>query len=568
MARRARGRSQKHARGRETHNDRFAVFGTALLLRGLYLGSIHDTAFFTQLQTEPLHYFEWAKAIVAGAGAPAPPFEQAPGYPYFVAAIVALSGSSVLAIAVVQAILGALTCALLALVGERTFGRRAGLIAGLLGAAYGPWIYFTAEVVPSTLLLFLIVAALAASSPMATSGRTSSRRKSTPLVAAAWVLPSALWGLALFVRSEVVLGFPFVLLDAWKRGGRPILLRTTAATVLFLAAIVALNSPSGLVLFSTSGGVNLWLGNNPHADGVNPFVSGPLKQVEELVRSRSATAVDADRLFRQRAIDFWMQHPVAAAWLLWKKWLWTWTDRELPNTSDIEWQLGQSWLFRLPYLPLRFGVVSPLAAAGAMLIGAGWRRLPLLLAPPVIAIGTSLLFFTNARFRLPMTPTLLVLAAYTLTQLGAVRTLPLRRLLPALGAAALALGAAWNNSYGVRSYRIPQLRVNAGIVERQAGNFAAAVDLLRDGLRDDPRDEIGWIHLALALEQNGNVNEALHAYLSALSLADSADTRAMTDRFFRRHGLDPAFIEAYVNAPSETIRTDIAARAAAQLVGP
>jgi Flp pilus assembly protein TadD len=70
----------------------------------------------------------------------------------------------------------------------------------------------------------------------------------------------------------------------------------------------------------------------------------------------------------------------------------------------------------------------------------------------------------------------------------------------------------WSNFYGVRSYHIPQISVNTGAMEREAGEFEPAVRHLREGLAGDPHDAIGWIHLALALEQQGNVEAARQAY--------------------------------------------------------
>jgi cytochrome c-type biogenesis protein CcmH/NrfG len=88
----------------------------------------------------------------------------------------------------------------------------------------------------------------------------------------------------------------------------------------------------------------------------------------------------------------------------------------------------------------------------------------------------------------------------------------------------------------VRTYRIPQISVNTGAMEREAGHFDSAVQHLRDGLAADPRDAIGWIHLALALEQQNHVDAAAQAYRDALAqLPGDPEVRRMAERFFQRY---------------------------------
>ncbi|MFQ5665316.1 MAG: glycosyltransferase family 39 protein [Candidatus Binatia bacterium] len=537
------------------------IFIAALALRVLYILSIRNAPFFQHLQTEPLHYHRWATLILDGPIAPSPPFEQAPGYPYFVAAVYGLFGRSVTAVALVQAVLDAGTCVLIAVASRAWFGPLAGLVAGLFAAAYGPFIYFAGEMLPSTLFVFVAMLALTAS-----RCRTAVHRaqRSVPVP---WHLAAWLWGLAFIVRAETVLAWPFVLLDAWQRGRRRGLSRTAVPLLLVVAAFVAINATSAhkLVLLTTSGGVNLWLGNNPYADGVNPFISGPLVATERAVRARAADAAEADRMFRKRAVAFWRQHPSQAARLLWKKFVWTWTDRELPNSSDIDWRTAHSWLFRLPLFPLSFGAVLPLALAGALLFGRRCRELTLLGSLLAVGTGTSLLFFTNGRFRLIMVPALLILAGAGVEQM--------RRILPAwrqqgaaLGAAvlgvALGLVGAWGNFYDVRTYRIPEISVNTGALEREAGHLSAAVHHLRQGLAGNPQDTIGWIHLALALEQDGQLRAALHAYLDALVLMPTDPTlRQMAGRFCERYHIDPALLQTYASTAGEAARRAVAERA-------
>jgi len=504
--------------------DGALIFAAALALRLLYVLSIHDAAFFRSLQTEPLHYHQWATRILDGP-APLPPFEQSPGYAYFVAAVYALFGRSPAVVAWMQAVLDAATCALLAVVGRRWFGRRAGLIAGTLAAVYGPFIYFAAQLLPSTLFVFLCVAALAAGT----------------LTASAWA--GCLWAAALLVRSEIILALPFVLHDAWVRGHRGTLWKTAAPIVVCIAVTVATNvyASGAFVLFNTSGGVNLWLGNNAHADGVNPFIYGPLEPVADEVRAQSTMSAEADRIFRRHALAFVSEEPGHALRLVWKKLLWTLTDRELPNTDDIEWVTGHSWLFWRPLFPLSFGMVLPFACAGAVLLGRQWRQCTSLAGLLLTGVVTGVVFFTNARFRLILVPPALLLAAVALDRLPARAVWNRRRTLLGAGAAfAVGAGLAWGNFYGVRAYRIPQISVNTGAMEREAGEFAAAVQHLREGLAGDPYDAIGWIHLALALEQLGDIDAARRVYRDAQArLPNDAEVQQMAARFFARHPEKP-----------------------------
>jgi 4-amino-4-deoxy-L-arabinose transferase-like glycosyltransferase len=568
MAKSARRRRRRTAEPHATDPQRWgwqvsAVFVAALALRLLYLLSIHRAYFFAHLQTEPLRYHEWATLILDGRHRPQPPFEQAPGYAYFIAAIYAVCGRTPAAVAVTQAFLDAVSCALVSVIGRRWFGARMGLAAGVLAAVYGPLIYFTGELVPSTLFVCIVMAALAAALAPPFWRRRMPQRPGNG--EPAWTLAGSLCAVAVLVRSEIVLAFPFVLYHAWHRAGRRAVWRISVPIVGCLAACLAVNAAFShrVVLFTTSGGFNLWLGNNAYTDGVTPFMSGPLDAIATSVQTAARDPVEADGEFTARAFEFWRRQPGDALRLMWKKLLWTWTDRELPNTGDIDWETAQSWLFLTPVFPLRFGMILPFAFAGTLAVRRRWRELVLLGGPIAVGVGTSLLFFTNARFRLIMVPALLLLAAaggewiVTAVQRRDRRTL-------ALAAAACTVGAAtaWGDFYGVRTYRIPQLDVNTGILEREAGNFPAAVRYLHAGLSAEPHDEIGWVHLALALEQQGDVRAALQAYLDALAFVPAdASVRQMASRFFDRQRLDRGVLDRYISAADAPERAALAAEA-------
>src|SRR5262249_44387006 len=112
-----------------------------------------------------------------------------------------------------------------------------------------------------------------------------------------WLLAGAAWALAIVVRPELALAVPFAVAHAWLLAGRRAAARVAAVPVLLVAlSFVANTVASGHPVVLTNGsGVNLWLGNNPDADGVNPFVHGPLEQVVQEVEASTSDPVERDR---------------------------------------------------------------------------------------------------------------------------------------------------------------------------------------------------------------------------------------------------------------------------------
>jgi len=159
----------------------------------LHVLSIRHAYFFTHLQTERLRYHLWALSILSRTQRTSLPFDQAPGYPYLVAGIYATFGPRVTAVAVVQAVLDAITCVAIARVGRRCFGAPAGLVAGLLAVAYGSFIYCTGELESATPFVCAVTVAVALALAPAWPR---------------WLLSGACWALALLLRRRGTVRLP------------------------------------------------------------------------------------------------------------------------------------------------------------------------------------------------------------------------------------------------------------------------------------------------------------------------------------------------------------------------
>ena len=103
-----------------------AVFGLALAVRVAHVGLIHRGPFFDVYMGDALSYHNWGQEIAAGDWVGKEVFYQAPLYPYFLGVIYKILGSGPLAVRLVQGLLGALACVLLADTGRWLLGKGAG----------------------------------------------------------------------------------------------------------------------------------------------------------------------------------------------------------------------------------------------------------------------------------------------------------------------------------------------------------------------------------------------------------------------------------------------------------
>ncbi len=91
---------------------------------------------------------------------PAPPYQanhyRTPVYPYFLVAVYAVFGFNHVAVYVIQAVIGSLTCCLIYLICRRYWGERTALLAALLNAVFPFPALFTAVVLTETVYAFLV----------------------------------------------------------------------------------------------------------------------------------------------------------------------------------------------------------------------------------------------------------------------------------------------------------------------------------------------------------------------------------------------------------------------------
>ncbi|HEU4393581.1 MAG TPA: glycosyltransferase family 39 protein [Solirubrobacterales bacterium] len=212
-----------------------AIVALALVVRVLVIAA--DTGYVPK--HDAWDYDNHARSIAAGEGFPpsytavdgGPSALRAPGYPYLLAAVYAVSGDRIAVGRLLNAILGALAVGLVYLIAKRIWGRRVGLLAALLTAVFPPLVLLSRDLLSESLFIAVELGAVLC---------VLEFRRSRALWWAAGA--GLLCGLGVLTRNPgPALAVP-VLLGVWTVRPRWSW-RAAAAPALVLACIVALVLP-------------------------------------------------------------------------------------------------------------------------------------------------------------------------------------------------------------------------------------------------------------------------------------------------------------------------------------
>ena len=432
----------------------------ALALRLWYVHEVKDTSIIAPEELDPGFYYDWAKEIAAfdfiGKGA----FVQSPLYAYLLGVLMMIVGTGVGRILTVQALVGTGTVLLTYALGRRVLGHVHGLIAGILIALYGPFLFYEGMVMKTFLAPFLTLLLLLL---LDVAGERASAEGPAPGRRVLWMFAASgvVYGLTSLDRDNFILLAPVLAaLALWlgggldKRGARAAA-AFTLGTVLTILPVTLRNWAVSheFVLLTTGGGEVFFIGNNADANGLYlppPFVR-PDPKYEHADFVARATEISGHPMTAMQSSWFWFgqgmqfikEQPFAWMRLLGRKLQHFWNSYELPDNIDYEIMLRFSWLldhltlaFPPPgwptllfpsgpswatvrlHLVSMFGTVAPLGLAGIVLTRRRWRRLAPLYVVLFGYMGTVLLFFNFGRFRVPVVPILAVLGAETVLAIG------------------------------------------------------------------------------------------------------------------------------------------------------
>ncbi len=380
------------------------VTAVAFALRAVHIWFMRVNPLFDHPIMDAGVHDVWARGILDGTWPGPEPFFRAPLYPYLLAGLYAVFDAARLPVQLVHGLISALGAGLAALCATRLWSRAAGWCAGLLLALLWTSIWYAGELllvtVPVTLNLLWLW--------LLVRGDGEIRPRTLALVGLAL-------GLSAIARPNVLIVLPAVAWFLWRerRPRRSGWLMLAAGLALPILPVTVSNLVRGgdTVLIASQGGVNFYIGNNAQSDGRTAIVPGTRPTWQggfddavakaERAEGRALKPSEVDRHYLKRGLTFWLERPGEALRLYGRKLYMLLGAGERSNNKFI-----YPWREWSPLLQLPVLAGWPLLLALAVL---GWSRRDggpgarRLLLGTVAAYALSiLLFFVNARFRLPV----------------------------------------------------------------------------------------------------------------------------------------------------------------------
>ena len=415
------------------------IFATVLLLRVVTLVRLSNSALMLHSGADMRFYDEWAQRIAHGRLTDHLAFYGLPLYAYLLAGIYALFGTGLFLPALLQAAVDATTAALIYKIAAGIFPAHAGSVtrAGREGvnkvalAAAAGWAFFIpAEtyaliLMPTTWFVcaFWFVIWLLIKNEQAPSATLS--------IAYGAFIGVVATGVAtiLFLIPLIVTA---IIQKPWNpRSTLPPLRGRILSIILLLAGFVLGTAPCWLhnrfvahdpVFLSTHGGINLWIGNNPVANGYPRFPTGIRAAQASMLQDSTAIAETAvghplkrsevSAYWSAKAIGYIADHPGKWLRLLARKSLNFWNAFQYDDLSVIS-----SFREGSVTLPgLRFALVAAFGVTGIAFALSRYRASRWIVAAMLLHMVAVLTVFITERYRLAIVPGLLIFSGFTVVE--------------------------------------------------------------------------------------------------------------------------------------------------------
>jgi tetratricopeptide (TPR) repeat protein len=513
-----------------------------LLVRIAALWAASALPFWTHHRLDAQIYHEAGLRIAAGdwtLGREV--FHMSPLYSYLVGLLYTLFGNNPWVVPLFQSALGVLMIALIWATARLLWKSSAwSLLSAALVAFYGPAIFYESHTLSATLDSFLWTLLIWRLCCAVETGQQPSN----------WAIVGLCWGLCVLSRPNALLLLPLLSIGLFfefhQKAWKPLFAFGLVGLIVLSPATLRNRLVAGEWVWVTdSGGINFYIGNAKGATGTfrrppgleaagHPSQQFALfRRVAEQASGRRLTARQVDSFwYRMTWVDI-RQEPYTWLRLLRNKlWLF-WSATELSNNQDYE--FTRTFLNPVLAAPLvQFGWLSPWSFLGLLLflwwgmggdIAAATQRTAkqrafgrwLALATATL-IGSILLFFVLARYRLALFSSLLLCAVAALREV-------VHRLRAASWSRAALLSAAAFSLYPLvytvwleRSFAEEYFKL--GFAYHIQKRFVQAEQSYLRAIRYDANHLSSYKNLAYLYENRGHKEQAIFQWKQILNLPE------------------------------------------------
>ncbi|MHC4457477.1 MAG: tetratricopeptide repeat protein [Planctomycetota bacterium] len=555
------------------------IFFFALFIRCFYLYESSANPTFVAPIADSMAYDLLARQLAAGQGMTDEFFWQPIFYPLFLTVVYFLGAQSYAFAKIMQVLLGSISCVLIYFLARRIFSRKAGILAAAVASLYGPLIFFEAELLATGWAAFWSV----------TLVLLFLKAKDTKRILVCFIL-GVCGALSIITRPTFL---PFFLVGClwlaftfYRSSKLKQLFVLSLATILLGFATIAV--PAGLLcydltghfgIFPSSGGLNLYIGNNP--DSQQTIIVRPGQEWEDLMDMPQYYGTENNRwqsqkFFYKKVSKYMLTQPLDFSKGIMRKTLKFFSSRELPRNINI--YIFRRWSSLLGLLMWKaggfgfpFGLVLPLAIVGLIF---RWRQIP---APVILFLffyaGAIILVFVSSRYRVPMVPVICCLSAGGVGAIGQMlRSHQWKRLaIACVLLFAIGFGSGLGGPFAEEKVNYEaELYYGLGCYALQWNQIDRAVSYNKTAVRLNPQFDAAYNNLGVALAKHGELEKAILQFEKALQLKPN-DIRAHRNmaRALVRKGEPDAAIEHLKEAlkldPSPLQVTDILGPAPAEI---
>jgi tetratricopeptide (TPR) repeat protein len=503
-----------------------AIFLCALSIRIIYLIQLQhvDPLFYYPIM-DALYHHEWAVSIVKGGWLGTDAFFRAPLYPYFLALLYRLFGVNLIIPRIAQAVIGAGSCVLTQRIGMKLFNKKIGTIAGFATALYPLLIYFDIELLIPSVLIFLTLLGFYLIVVYSHKGTNLG-----------WFVTGCVWGLAAITRPNVLFFLLFVPVWVYSKIKKQLATAVPLAALGVLAIILPITIRNyvvshAFVPIAWQAGTNFYIGNNPHSDGMTAIVPGTrkswwggfydAKRLAEEATGRTLDNAEIDHYWLGQGLSYIKNNPGRAALLFLRKAYLFFHGFEISNNRDIYFFTHLTFLkfltFTSPVLNIPFGVLLPLALVGCWYAYVRKKDLSLVYLFTITYSLSFILFFVNARYRLPIIPFLIILASYAVvTAYNDVKHRSRRVFVP-IGIFVVSLVAFNINFLGIQRVNPALNYLTIAGAQYEQEDYESAIANCEEALHYMPNYAEALVLMGSSYKKLGNRQKALQYYTEALT---------------------------------------------------